>query len=831
MILEEDDSGTINVAIRIRPLSNSEKERGDVAAWNVSEDRDKIIASDALKEYIEKEGENNKTDRSRRNTPHKRKAFMAKKKKKRTVNPASTKRKLPTFKEGNVFDSSFDTKSLFDSVGKPIVKEAMRGINGTILAYGQTSSGKTHTMLGNQSTPGIILLSVIEIFHHINKNPNRAFLLRVSMVEIYNEVVRDLLNPKATRLQVYNDRQRGVIIQGVKEEIVTSPDRVWELLDTGFGNRAVGSTGLNAESSRSHTVFRLIIESRNAKAAANEGKGKSKKVKVRVSTLNIVDLAGSERTADAGTTGGRRTEGVNINKSLMTLGGVIRKLVNDPDGHIPYRNSQLTRILQRSLGGNAKTSIICTIAPSQRHFEESRTTLSFAANANRVKTRAKVNEVDMRMSIMGAHEAEMSKLRQQLKNFGISATAAVHVNNNGGTNNTSHPGDNTATTSGNSVFNERLNAELKEQQQKVVAEQKETTELRAQLEANLQHLTKLVLTATHVAKDSQFATLGSSLRYSDSGAAKHGSGSTRKKVRQTWGPREIQSHFASSSSFKDAQRNLSSGSFYSASSFMDETEQLRCALESIEGELLEVNGMLEGERQSRMEAETQAMKMDSYLGLLTDGVGIEDKSPEELNSLEQVFLQGLQRVIEARHMQTVQNQRDSYEEKLFEMQTKYEKEIETLKNEKKGIEESFQKETSMLKQNVNTLKTDLHKTGSAKKNMEKKLEIKERIFDEELKKVKSNSLKTEIALRSKQEEIRNQLEETKKHNDENKSGDENSIINLKDVEINGKNGRPSLAEKFQNNNTTTTSVDSPMKMLFEKARKKSIGRSKMNKIN
>ena len=95
MILEEDDSGTINVAIRIRPLSNSEKERGDVAAWNVSEDRDKIIASDALKEYIEKEGENNKTDRSRRNTPHKRKAFMAKKKKKRTVNPASTKRKLP----------------------------------------------------------------------------------------------------------------------------------------------------------------------------------------------------------------------------------------------------------------------------------------------------------------------------------------------------------------------------------------------------------------------------------------------------------------------------------------------------------------------------------------------------------------------------------------------------------------------------------------------------------------------------------------------------------------------------------------------------------------
>lgn len=814
MILDEEESGTINVAIRIRPLSKSERDRGDIAAWDVSEDRDKIIASDELKEYIEKEGTSTKRERSRRNTPHKRKPN-----KKRTVNPASTKRKLPTFKEGNVFDSSFNTKSLFDSVGKPIVKETMRGINGTILAYGQTSSGKTHTMLGNQSTPGIILLSVIDIFHHIKENPDRAFLLRVSMVEIYNEVVRDLLNPKATRLQVYNDRQRGVIIQGVKEEIVTSPDRVWELLDTGFGNRAVGSTGLNAESSRSHTVFRLIIESRNAKAAAEAAANKTgngkKKVKVRVSTLNIVDLAGSERTADAGTTGGRRTEGVNINKSLMTLGGVIRKLVNDPDGHIPYRNSQLTRILQRSLGGNAKTSIICTIAPSQRHFEESRTTLSFAANANRVKTRAKVNEVDMRMSIMGAHEAEMSKLRQQLQSFGISA--ATKAVNDSGSNNMPANG-----VGVNDVTNERLNAELKEQQEKVEAEQKETTELRAQLEANLQHLTKLVITATNVAKDSHFATSLSATasRYSDSGTTKHGPGSVRKKVRQTWGPREIQNHFTSSS-----LRKLSNGSFYSASSFMDETEQLRCALESLEDELLEVNGLLEGERQSRMEAETQAMKMDSHLSLLTDGVGIEDKSSEELNNLEQIFLQGLQRVVEARHVQTIQEQQDAYEQKLSAMQEMYEKEINKLKTEKKEIQSVFQEENLKLKENVHTLETDLHITGSARKNMEKKLEIKEKIFDEELKKVKSISLKTEIALRSKQEEIRNQLEKTKQIQNENISLHENSNSKADVNDLGRKSARASFVGNFQNVNTTSV-VDSPMKMLFEKARKKSVGKGR-----
>ncbi len=574
MIIEDEDSGTINVAIRIRPLSSSEKERGDIAAWNVSENRDKIIASDALKEYIETEQKNVKKENSRRRTPHKRKPSASKTR--RTVNPASTKRKLPTFKEGNVFDSSYNTKSLFDSVGKPIVEEAMRGVNGTILAYGQTSSGKTHTMLGNQSTPGIILLSVIDIFHHINKHPNRSFLLRVSMVEIYNEIVRDLLNPNPTKLQVYNDRQRGVIIQGVKEEIVTSPERVWELLDTGFGNRAVGSTGLNAESSRSHTVFRLIIESRktpsenheHSNTKSNQKLSKNKKVKVRISTLNIVDLAGSERTADAGTTGGRRTEGVNINKSLMTLGSVIRKLVNDPDGHIPYRNSQLTRILQRSLGGNAKTSIICTIAPSQRHFEESRTTLSFAANANRVKTRAKVNEVDMRMSIMGAHEAEMSKLRMQLKNFGLSP-AVTGPNANGSMAGTSASGMKDSGSSAN-VINERLNAELKEQQEKVFAEQKETTELRAQLEANLQHLTKLVITATNVAKTNQYPS-NSTSRYSDSGALHNGHGCTKKKVRQTWGPREIQCHFGQSLSSKSF-RTYSNTSSFSASSFMDETE-------------------------------------------------------------------------------------------------------------------------------------------------------------------------------------------------------------------------------------------------------------------
>ena len=406
----------------------------------------------------------------------------------------------------------------------------------------------------------------------------------------------------------------------------------------------------------------------------------------------------------------------------MTLGSVIRKLVNDPDGHIPYRNSQLTRILQRSLGGNAKTSIICTIAPSQRHFEESRTTLSFAANANRVKTRAKVNEVDMRMSIMGAHEAEMSKLRMQLKNFGLSP-AVTGPNANGSMAGTSASGMQDSGSSAN-VINERLNAELKEQQEKVFAEQKETTELRAQLEANLQHLTKLVITATNVAKTNQYPS-NSTSRYSDSGALHNGHGCTKKKVRQTWGPREIQCHFGQSLSSKSF-RTYSNTSSFSASSFMDETEQLRNALESMEEELLEVNGLLEGERQSRMEAETRAMQLDSYVGLLTDGIGMEDKSSEELESLESMFLQGLQRVVEARHLQTINDQRDSYEQKLAEMKSMYESKIEKLKAEHTECQDSFQKEKTSLEDSLSALKSDLHKTGSAKKIIQQKLEVKKK---------------------------------------------------------------------------------------------------------
>lgn len=807
--LMEEESGTVNVAIRIRPLSEKEKERGDINAWGVSDNRDRLVTSEKLQEYIEKEGslKGGKSAKAKSRTPLSHRAGSSRKRsntatkrggsRKRTVNPNSTKRKIPSFKEGNVFDSSFDTSSLFEEVGKPVVKEAMRGINGTILAYGQTSSGKTHTMLGNHSTPGVILLSVIDIFRHINETPDRAFLLRVSMVEIYNEIVRDLLNPKATRLQVYNDKHRGVLIQGVKEEIVTSPDHVWQLLDTGFGNRAVGATGLNEESSRSHTVFRLVIESRDAKENPANKKG-SEKIRVRVSTLNIVDLAGSERTADAGTTGGRRKEGMNINKSLMTLGSVIRKLVNDPDGHIPYRNSQLTRILRRSLGGNAKTAIVCTIAPSQRHFEESRTTLAFAANANRVKSRAKVNEVDMRMSIMGAHEDEMTKLRQQLQNFGISSGGGQAAS--------------LAAASVATAGNAQSQVAIDEARETITAEAKEATALREQLESKLQELTKLVLTAAgHEMEDGRFGTT----RHSDSGSS-----SVVKKrqhrVRQTWGPREWSNEFSKSRSFSQHRPGKLSGrtsnqSWRSASNFFDESDQLKDALDSMEEELEQVTGMLEGERQNLLEAESRAMKMDSELALLTDGVGIEDKSLEDLKELEEIYMQGIQRVLEARHRFTIERQRQEYEEELSAMKQKYDSDLEAFKAENSKEVVALKLENQSMKERLGDTTSKLVKTASAKKDMENRLVHAEEQYSREIESVKQRSLKTEIELRSKHETAL-QMQKQKGHGD---VADENDTSPASHRTPLIERSRASLVQE-------NAAGPSPIQLLFEKARKQSL---------
>ncbi|CAA0831213.1 P-loop containing nucleoside triphosphate hydrolases superfamily protein [Striga hermonthica] len=243
-----------------------------------------------------------------------------------------------------VFGPATTTRQVYDVAAHHAVSGAMQGINGTVFAYGVTSSGKTHTMHGEQKSPGIIPLAIKDVFGMIQETPGREFLLRVSYLEIYNEVINDLLDPTGQNLRIREDSQ-GIYVEGIKEEVVLSPAHALSLIASGEEHRHVGSNNFNLLSSRSHTIFTLTIES--SVHGENEG--------VALSQLHLIDLAGSE-SSKTGTIGLRRKEGSYINKSLLTLGTVISKLTDGKSTHIPYRDSKLTRLLQSSLSGHGRVS-------------------------------------------------------------------------------------------------------------------------------------------------------------------------------------------------------------------------------------------------------------------------------------------------------------------------------------------------------------------------------------------------------------------------------------------------------------------------------------------
>ncbi|KAI8830939.1 P-loop containing nucleoside triphosphate hydrolase protein [Chytriomyces cf. hyalinus JEL632] len=257
----------------------------------------------------------------------------------------------------------------------------------TIFAYGQTSSGKTFTMSGDANAPGIISLTITDIFDRIASSADSLnFSLKVSYLEVYNEVVNDLLSPENTNLKIHEHMTRGVHVGGLTEESATCPADVQSIISRGEANRHFGGTNMNERSSRSHTILRILIESHRKS---------DKRTGIRVSCLNLVDLAGSERAAHTGAEGKRLKEGGSINKSLLALATVIGKLSEKGGdrGHIPYRNSKITRILQPSLGGNARTLIIATVTPSSGFVDETISTLQFASRAKSIRNKPIVNEI------------------------------------------------------------------------------------------------------------------------------------------------------------------------------------------------------------------------------------------------------------------------------------------------------------------------------------------------------------------------------------------------------------------------------------------------------
>lgn len=346
-----------------------------------------------------------------------------------------------------VYDENATQSDVYDNTARNAVLDTIKGYNATICAFGQTSSGKTYTTLGangilptdpvelqNDINRGIIPRATEEIFNYIqNKSSSSTkFLVRASYLQIYNDVISDLLKPERTQLKIRQDKKRGVFVENLSEWVVRSPAEIYSLLARGAQVRVEGSTRMNDKSSRSHAVFIIILEQSETTVVNENGeelnididtfkrlpkserKGDLKQV-FKIGKLNLVDLAGSERQRFSGTTGVRFDESKQINKSLSALGHVIKKLTSGhPKSHVPYRDSKLTRLLQDSLGGNCKTTMVINISPGC--FSESLSALKFANRAKSIKNKAQINEDLSERALIRKYERELKRLRTQLDN-------------------------------------------------------------------------------------------------------------------------------------------------------------------------------------------------------------------------------------------------------------------------------------------------------------------------------------------------------------------------------------------------------------------------------
>ena len=304
------------------------------------------------------------------------------------------------FNFDRIFQPSSTQEEIYSYGVKGIIDSVLNGYNGTVLAYGQTGSGKTYTMqgeIGNEKTKGIIPRMIKHVFDYIHEqNSSSEFMLKVSMIEIYQEKIRDLLDISRVNLPIRQDSIKGIYVDGCSERYVGCPRDVLNALELGANNRVQAATNMNEHSSRSHSIFILTINQTNKK----EGFSK-------IGKLYLVDLAGSEKISKSGVTGFNLIEAEKINLSLTTLGRVIYNLTDGKSQHVPYRESKLTRVLQESLGGNSKTCLIITCSPSIYNESETLSTLRFGERAKKIKNKPKINkEVTV---------AELQKLIAQLK--------------------------------------------------------------------------------------------------------------------------------------------------------------------------------------------------------------------------------------------------------------------------------------------------------------------------------------------------------------------------------------------------------------------------------
>ena len=410
MLNKENDSkeiknNCIRVCIRVRPLLPHE----DVEFWQVDKDKN-IIYTD---NYFSDQNEIiNESYALTNNLSNKSLSYTKKDVKKLLIDSIYAPQK---FNFDKVYSIENDSQLIYKEMCKDVVSSALEGYNGSIFMYGQTTSGKTYTMLGSPNNPGILPCVLRDIFLKIKKikqnNDNIEFKVYCSYIEIYNENIHDLLTD-SNFLKLIDDKKYGVIVAGAKKVIIDNFETGIEIKNFGEENRKYRETLFNEYSSRSHCIFQIFIESFEIKEENDITTSK-------YSCLNLIDLAGSERINEYESKNVTTGETGYINKSLFVLAHVINKLAENNQGkkiHIPYRDSKLTRLLSQALGGNSLTTIICTVSPAALNYYQTLSTLRFAMRAKSVKLKIVSNEYVDDKEKIEFYKNEIKRLKEELKN-------------------------------------------------------------------------------------------------------------------------------------------------------------------------------------------------------------------------------------------------------------------------------------------------------------------------------------------------------------------------------------------------------------------------------
>ncbi|XP_061224868.1 kinesin-like protein KIF18B [Neopsephotus bourkii] len=321
-----------------------------------------------------------------------------------------------------VFGEEATQEEVFQHSASGLLDSVLEGSNCSVFAYGATGAGKTHTMLGSEHSPGIMYLTMVELYKRMEARKQSCEVL-VCYQEVYNEQIYDLLEPKGP-LAIREDPERGAVVQGLSFHQPASAEQLLEMLANGNRNRTQHPTDANAVSSRSHAIFQIHVKQQDCPGSLRRG--------LKVAKMSLVDLAGSERASVANTRGERLREGANINRSLLALINVINALADakGKKSHIPYRDSKLTRLLKDCLGGNCRSVMVAAVSPSVLAYEDTYNTLKYASRAKEIKLSLKSNThssdshvceyVEMCERLRG----EVAELRAKLRGYEDAAREA-----------------------------------------------------------------------------------------------------------------------------------------------------------------------------------------------------------------------------------------------------------------------------------------------------------------------------------------------------------------------------------------------------------------------